>query len=273
MNAAAVEAETELNPSEVTPEETPETTPETTPEATPETTPAEEAAPVVPEFDPLGELEKIELDPRLKDELKKGYLRQSDYTKKTQEIAAMRKAAEQYERVRPVVEKLFSDPNLTNLVLGIKPNAAPAEEVIPDDPKAYAEYVIKQAKDQIRSEFEEREQQRVEVEARDRDYSDAEKIDPRLNDANYGGVIAGLVSQNPSFMQGQISAVEATKQAIADFDSWQQAQITKTKDDLVRKAREKKAFTAPSSNPATTQTGTPKNMREAAKLAESDLAN
>lgn len=271
MNAAAAEAESELSPSEATPEtETPETE---VPETVTDPTPDDPSAQVVSEFDPMSEIEKLQIDPKVKEELKKGYLRQSDYTKKTQDIAGIRKAAEQYERVRPIVEKLFSDPNLTNQILGIKPDAAPAEEVIPDDPKAYAEYVIKQAKDQMRSEYEEREQQRIQVEARDRDFGEAEKVDQRLNDEHFGGVIAGLVSQNPGFMQGTISAVEATKQAIADFDSWQQAQISKAKEDLTRRAKEKRSFVAPSSSPATTTTGAPTNMRDAAKLAEQDFAN
>lgn len=274
MNAAAAEAETELGTSEVTPvTETPETE---TPEVTTEPTPGNEPAPVVPEFDPLGALEQLEIDPKVKEELKKGYLRQSDYTKKTQEIAAIRKAADQYERVRPVVEKLFSDPNLTNLVLGIKPAAdpnTPAEEVLPDDPQAYAEYVINKAAEKMRSEFEQREQERVEVEARDRDYTAAEQLDPRLNDENYGKVVAGLVVQNPEFMSGNVSAVEATKQAIADLDRYTAGLQNKAKDDLARRAKEKRGFVAPSSSPATTQTGNPTSMREAAKLAEQDLAN
>lgn len=274
MNAAAVEAESELSPTTDTPETEPEVTTETT-DTTTETPTGNEPAPETPEFDPLGELEKLELDPRVKEELKKGFLRQSDYTKKTQEIAATRKAAEQYERVRPLVERLFSDPNLTNQILGIKPEtpANPEEEVIPDDPKAYAEYVIQKATERIKADYDQREQERQVTEARERDYNEAEKLDSRLNDEKFGTVIAGLVAQNPSFKQGQISAVEATKQAIADFDTWNTAQINKAKEDLTRKAREKRSYVSPSSNPITTATGNPTSMREASKLAEQDLAN
>lgn len=272
MIAAAAEAETELGTTEVTPET--ETTETETPETTETTT--ENPSTVVPEFDPLGELEKLQIDPQVKEELKKGYLRQSDYTKKTQEVASIRKAAEQYERVRPLVERLFSDPNLTNLVLGINPTAdpnKPAEEVIPDDPKAYAEYVIKKATETMRSEFEQREQERQAEAARDHDYGEAEKLDPRLNDEKFGTVIAGLVGQNPEFVAGRISAVEATKKAISDFDSWTSQQINKAKEELVQKARAKRTMIAPSTSPATTQTGTPKSMREAATLAEEELAS
>ncbi len=93
-------------PTPTTPEPTPTQTQETTPTETPK--PTEETKASIPEkitIDGVGEVTF--------EELQKGYLRQADYTRKTQEVS--RKTKEVEEAVQ-VYEKLKANPQLTQQV-------------------------------------------------------------------------------------------------------------------------------------------------------------
>lgn len=227
----------------------------------------------VPSLDPIAELEKLQLDATLKEELKKGYLRQSDYTKKTQEIASIRKQAEEYNKVLPIVNRVFNDPVLTRAVMGIDPLAQQQQEEIPDDPKAYAEWVINQSVEKMRTEMEAREQERQVEMARDYDINEAEKVDPRLQDESFAKLVAGMVAMDEGFISGNTSAVEATKAAIQMVDTYITQAKSQAKNDLFRRASEKRTLQAPRTSPANTSTGDAKTMREAAELALAELTD
>lgn len=237
-------------------------------------TPSADPQAVAPtEVDPLSVLETLQLDETVKESLKKGYLRQSDYTKKTQEIADIRKQAEQYAQMQPIIEKVFNDPALYRAVLGITPNQEAPEAEIPDDPKAYAEWVINQSVEKMRAEFEAKDMQR-QIEAKfDADVSAAEKLDPRLQDSEFGQIVAGLVSQNAEFVQGRVSAVDATKQAIEFFDAIVKKREQQAKNDLIKRGQHQRQLSTPSGSPATLGSSAPASMQDAFRMAQSELAS
>lgn len=60
-------------------------------------------------------------------ELKKGYLRQSDYTKKTQELASQRREAEQAIKI---VEQLRQRPDVADVLIKNMPGLAPLNPIV-----------------------------------------------------------------------------------------------------------------------------------------------
>lgn len=53
----------------------------------------------------LAALEKLDIDPATKEMLRKGYLRQADYTKKTQDLASAKDKAEAFEKLTAYLEE------------------------------------------------------------------------------------------------------------------------------------------------------------------------
>ena len=218
--------------------------------------------------DPLQWLETAEIDPTVKSELKAGYLRQSDYTKKTQEIASLRKAAEEYEQWKPALSKIAGDATLQKLVFGQAEAQANAEDQIPDDPKEYANWVKQQAVEQAKAEI------MGEIQ-RDREMAAAEQLDPRLQqDQQFASLIAGIVAQDDDFRACKKTAVEATKNALEAYKAYEEKIRQQVLSEMTTKAK-KQTMVIPSKegSPAgATTKGSPKTMQEAAALAEEMLS-
>ena len=215
------------------------------------------------EVDYLKELDSSSLDPVIKAELKAGYLRTADYTRKTMELAKDRGLIEQYRQAQPILEFLNKNPELFNEVVGKMQTPQPqGQEEIPQDPKEYAEWV----KANTIKEF-------MAIQAQDADFQSAAKVDPRLDsDPEFGETIARIVASDPEFRNNQISAAEATKKAIASFDKYISKAINSAKLTMSQKAKAKKSGSIVSSSPGRVGGGTqPMTIAEAAKMAEEEL--
>ena len=219
------------------------------------------------EFDHLKVLEGLQLDPKIKEALKSGYLRQADYTKKTQEIASVKKIADEYQRVRPIIEFLDKNPELFNQVFekmngGQQPQEGQVQP--PEDPVAYAEWVKAQTIKEFQS-----------IQAQEADFQSAAKIDQRLDaDPEFGEMVARMVVNDPDFRSKQISATEATKRAVQRFDKYMESQIAKAKTSLSEKAKQKRIGSTVRTTPGSVSEGkAPTSIMEAAQMAEEELAN
>ena len=239
-----------------------------------------------PEFDPLKYIDSLEIDDKQKQIMRDGYLRQEDYTRKTQEIATVRKAADAYDKLRPYLPKIFNDQAIFDAVFQGKPlqvatPAKPEEEVIPDDPKEYAEYMLKKADERIQKALEDRDrqwqervQQQEQAQVMQAQLMEAEKLDPRLNnDQDFANIIAGLVAQNPDL--SKIGVVEATKQALAYHERYIQTVAQKLKTELIEKAKNKPTSIAKrTSNGSVSAANKPvADMRQAWAEAEAEMSN
>lgn len=220
----------------------------------------------------------------LPDELKPAYKKmQADYTRKTQAIAERGKELERLQRFSPLIDRVLSNPQLLAQVTGqpqgqVQPGQPETEEEIPDDPKEYAEWVKNNTVQEIQQQLAQRERAQVERAKRIQDFKQAEQVDPRLNeDPKFQSVILGLVRTNQDFQNGRISATEATKQAVADYDA-QIEQIKKSaqeeyKEKLNKQAKNKKNVdkTGSGSSASTSQAQKkPQSMREAWKMVQQE---
>lgn len=213
---------------------------------------------------------------KLSDELKPVYKQmQGDYTRKTQEIAKLKGDYDKVMRYVPLLNKVLSNKELVQQVLGINPKGAKevAEEEIPTDPKAYAEWVKENTLKAWRTEQEAREQIRGEQEAVMKEYHEAESVDPRLNsDLAFQNVIVGLVSTNPDFKAGKVNAIQATKDAIKFYDGKMDElldiKMKERRDSLLKK---KNVIRDAGDGGNTISTSDkPKSIRDAFKQAEGE---
>ena len=281
----------ELEGEEVIEEEEVEETPEVTPHINENEIPengqpkdgVEVTPPVeteLPPFDPLAYVDSLDLPDDQKKIMKEGYLRQSDYTKKTQDIAGIRADYDEYQKKgKPILDRIFSDPKLLKLVLGINDDNGeeiPTDDIPPEDPKEYADWVEARIFKKIEGqqlEHSKRQDQETKQkqywETKRNDALEAEKIDPRLtSDQEFQAIVAGIVLQDANYTSGKISAVEATKLAIQFVDKRIKSIETKTKQDLVDKANKKVTLIGNDNSPAEVVGTKPKNMREAYKNVE-----
>jgi hypothetical protein len=207
------------------------------------------------QIDPLQWLDTAkELKPEVKEALKAGFLRQADYTKKTQEIAALKRKAELFDQMQQQPTQPKQPEN-------------PEEEQIPDDPKEFLKLAIRRAKEEAVAEARAEWQQ-------DRQLEMAERLDPRLSsDEEYATEIARIVSTNPLYRSNQMNLVEATKLAIQEHkvknDKVRQAVIA----ELNEKARKSTVIPSESGSPLNTANKVQATtMQEAARLAEEELS-
>lgn len=208
------------------------------------------------------EQEETFFDPNtVPEELKPAYKQmQSAFTKKTQEIAESRKALENFERYKPLIEKL-NDPQNAYLRQVLEGKVAPQGPQYPTDPIEYAKWVENQAV------------QRMKVE---QDRQQAAKVDPRLNeDPVFSNMVLGIVNNNPDYLNGKVSAVEATTQAVKAVDEMVSSAKKSGKAELTKQATQKaNKYVAPKG----TRSGTvnkkmPKTMQEAAEMAREQIAS
>lgn len=219
------------------------------------------------QFDPLAEIEKLQLDPKVKEALKAGFLRQSDYTKKTQEIAEIKREHEQLlaERSQPKEEKVTPNPD---------------EFEYPDDPKEFGKTVeeraVNKALEIFRKEQEAKYAEQAQEQRLNSDIAESEKLDPRLtSDESFAKQIAGLLQVNfaQAIQNGEMSVIEATKRSLEMHKQYEDSMRQKLMDEMNVKAKSK-TMAIPSSkgSPLGTATkGGKMSVREAAQLAEEQI--
>lgn len=225
--------------------------------------------PVAPlQIDPLAELEKLTaLDPKVREALKAGYLRQADYTKKTQEIAEARRLYEQSQEARTA--KTEETPK------------APEDFDYPDEPAAFGrtveERAVNKALEIMRNEIKAEREQMQSQQQFETDVNESSKLDPRLTtDEVFAKQIAGLVQVNfgQDVKEGKMSVTEATQKALEAHKQYEESMRQRLLDEMNAKAKEKSTV-IPSSkgSPLTTASnkGGRMDMQQAAKLAEDEL--
>jgi len=253
-------------------EEVTETTEEVVEEKTEETPKSETQAPLQ-NLDPIAELEKLTaLDPKVKELLKAGYLRQSDYTRKTQEIAQFKKEYDSFVARRKELENTQT----------VKEEPKPEDFEIPDDPKEFFKLSVKKAKEEALAEFRTLMQQDKEAQAVEAhfntDIDQAQKLDPRLTgDDAFARQIAGLIQVEyaDDIRAGKISVTEATQKVLESHKAYEESLRQKVLTDVNDKAKNR-TMVMPKGNgsPLGTapKTGA-KTMREAAALAEEEIGS
>lgn len=213
--------------------------------------------PQAPTNDPLQLIENLQVDPTVKKVLKAGFLRQADYTQKTQALSEDRKLVDEYKELKPYFDKVLSDPTLYEQVFGQKP-ADPNAPTYPEDPVEYANWVKNETIRTIQQEF---------------DINQAEQVDPRLNaDQDFAYSIAGIVAQDKEFLAGKKSATDATREAVTRFDTFLRRQKEIWRKELDTKLSQKRMI-VPNTNSAISAGGgkVPSTMQEAAKMAEEQI--
>lgn len=229
------------------------------------------AAPSNP--DPLTLLETLEIDPKVKEVLKAGYMRQADYTQKTQEIASRTKAAEAYEQWAPVITFLQENPRIAESLMGTtrrSDNGKPEDE-LPDDPKEFfakvKESATQEALQILRQEM-----------TLNSDIDAASKLDARLNtDETFAKQIAGFIEINfgQHVRSGRMSVTEATQRALKAHKEYEESVRQNAIRDISDKAK-KKTMVMPSGNGSplpTASKGGKMTMREAASKAEEEIGS
>lgn len=180
---------------------------------------------------------------------------QGDYTRKTTELAELRKQAESIMRFKPVLDRIVADPNLFNQIMGLRTEEA-GEEELPDDPKEFAQYLENRAVERVKNEL-----------AIEQDIQTAVSVDDRLADENFAKMIYGLVIEDPEVKSGQKTFTQATKEAINAFDQYMAGIKSETRDQLIKSAQNKKMVTSKSSTPVGTMGSKIKTFRDAYKAA------
>jgi hypothetical protein len=251
-----------------------------------EETPSEGESEVTPattteDFDPIAFVDSLELEsltPEHKQALKDGYLRQSDYTKKTQALAEDRKTIDEYRTLKPFIDKIFQDENLYSQVFGNGQTDAKATDLvneIPDDPQEYANWVEQRAVEKAVKIIEEQNRQAEFERTLEADRNAASQLDPRLNtDPEFAEEIGGILAMDQEFLSGQITAVEATQKALGVYRTREARYRAKVTQDLQNKAKAKTMVMPQQRSSGVTSSGNtqrPSSMAEAARMAEEQL--
>ncbi|MEM3335463.1 MAG: hypothetical protein QXY47_05475 [Thermoplasmata archaeon] len=255
---AAVEAEKELSTPEGVEEETVTSSQEPTAETKGQ---IEENEGQANESQPKEESFSQSFDPnKLPEELKPIYKSmQADYTRKTQELARMRR---EYEQYRPIFQKLAENPELFNQVFGIQQTKQ--EEEIPDDPKEFARYLEERATQRAI------EQMKREL-IIENDIQQASSLDERLNDEAFAKMVFGLVAEDPEVKTGTKSFTQATREAIQRIDQYLENIKSQAKNEIMKKATEKSFVTNKRSTGTASSSQKISSIRDAAKAAEEEL--
>lgn len=232
------------------------------------------------DFDPIVFLDSLEVEnltPEQKQSLKDGYLRQADYTKKTQAIAEQKKLIDEYSTLKPYIEKIFQDEDLYARVFGQPKQGAPVEESeYPEDPVEFAKVVQDRAVERAKAELrEEMRAEQVEV-AMENDRQAASQLDPRLNsDPEFAEEIGGILALDQEFLAGQKTAVQATQEALEKYKQRENKYRTKFTSDLQARAKTKRMVfpnNRGSNLGSVDNNQAPTSMAEAAAIAERDLS-
>lgn len=214
-------------------------------------------------------------DPKtLPKELQAAYKQmQSDYTKKTQEIAGSRKQLEDYQRNEALIQYLSSNPEVTQQFIDqMNTPKQPQEIEIPDDPVEFYKRVKEESKKESFDEFMKYMQQKEQQDNHTKWVNDqaeqAAKLDPRLDDEGFASIISDIVTNDGGIRKGEKDIVQATKDAIARYDTHFNAKLEAEKQKLSDMARQKRNPSVPSSKgQVSTPNQTPKSIREAFEMS------
>jgi len=220
------------------------------------------------EFDPVQYIDNLDLPDDQKEALRSGFLRQDDYTRKTQDIAQKRKIFEQWQ---PVIERIAYNPDLYKQVMGEQnvQQQKPKDEDLPQDPKEYAQYVKNQAVEEAM------ERMRNET-SQNADYQQAETLDTRLQsikpeDKTFQRIIAGMIAQDSEYIRGQKTATQATKEALDSYNQYLGTVRKQTQDDINLKVQNKRHVAPNRTSNANTSQAQPANIWEAYEQALAEM--
>jgi hypothetical protein len=215
---------------------------------------------------------------------------QAAYTKKTQEVATLRKEAEgwktkaesydKYERYIPIVEEMLSSD---------KAETKQGPEIVALETElrkqGYSDEAINMMKigaQTILNQFNQSRQTEKEQEVLEKGIAEAEQVDPRLNDESlvyktddgktvtFGEMVSKLVFSDPNW---QKHPVEATRAAIKNIDALIGQAKTQGKQELSDQAKVKAGkFPSVTSSPQSAAGDSqPKTVHEAAAEAKKEL--
>ena len=229
------------------------------------------------DFDPVAFIDSLEVEsltPEQKQSLKDGYLRQADYTRKTQDAASQRKLAEEYSTFKPYIEKVLADEKLYAQVFGDS-KAEEEQDTLPDDPEEYAKLVEGRAVERAKTELREEIRQGQVEQAMEQDRIQASQLDPRLNsDQGFAEEIGGILALNQDFIEGSKTATQATQEALEIYKQREARYRAKFTTDLQMKAKAK-TMVFPQSRGLNTSSNSPSSrpssMAEAAQIAEKEI--
>lgn len=221
---------------------------------------------------------------------------QAAFTKKTQEIATERKAAQEYktraeayskyEKYVPIIEEMLGaqtapqvSPEMVALERQLK-DAGYSDEAI-EMAKISGNFLLKTFAQQRQAEKQLEEQTRA-SERFNSSVAEAEKLDPRLNDSSlvyqmedgsqvtFGDLVATTAAADPEV---HTNPVLATKRAIAKLDALVTRAKQEGKEELSASAKGKaQKFPSVSSSPqSATTTDSAPTIQEAAVLAKQQL--
>lgn len=214
-------------------------------------------------------VENLDLPEEQKRVVTESLMRQKDYTQKTQEIAKQRKLVEQWS---PLIERMIQNPELSfNQVMGVNPNQGgqPQEEEIPQDPKAFAEWVRRQAVEEATREIHKGLSEREDLDR-------ASRLDPRLegsteSDQMFQEVIAGKVAQDSELLSGRKTYTEAVQDALSWYERYYKTVEKSVHDGLNKRVQDKRAVTPKKSSPMSTTGDVGPTMLDAFKAAKDEL--
>ena len=220
------------------------------------------------QLDPIEVVSSLDLDPKVKEALIAGYLRNSDYTQKTQAIAGDRKLIDEYKAVKPFIDKVLNDPELYHRVFEENGQPGGQEAGLPDDPREFAEMVKQETIRAMKEEM-------ANDAKANADYQAAEQLDPRLNsDPDFAQAIAGYVALDQEYVSGRKSAVQATQEALIKYNAFSEKQRKAFREEMNKKVSDRRMVVPQGGSPVGTNNGSiPTTMQEAAKLAEEELAS
>lgn len=220
---------------------------------------------------------------------------QGAFTKKTQEIAEMRKEAEalreqaskaeeyaKYEEFMPVLDEMLNKQN----TLGVSPEMVQLEKQLRDQGysdeaidmmKIGAQFTLNQFNQAKEQERQEKERNRIEGEI-----DKAQTVDPRLTDTSltyqtedgesvtFGQIVASLVKANSDWEKDPVTA---TKSAIKQVDAMLGKAKTDGKQELSNSAKNKGSQFPDVRTTSRTNTpnSAPKTIQEAAAEARAEL--
>ncbi len=106
------------------------------------------------------------------------------------------------------------------------------------------------------------------------DYKAAEELDPRLNsDPDFAQAIAGYVALDQDYVSGNKTAVQATQEALIKYNAFSEKQRKAFREEMNKKVSGRVGVVPQGGSPVGTSNGSiPTTMREAAKMAEEELA-
>lgn len=215
---------------------------------------------------------------------------QSAFTKKTQEIANFKKDAEgwktkaenygKYEQYIPIIEEMLSSKDQGQ---GENSEMVALEQKLRGE--GYSEEAVQMMKigaGFILNQFNQTQESQKQSVAIETGITEAEKVDPRLNDENltyqmqdgktvrFGEIVANLTISNPDWAKDPVGA---TKNAIAIVDAMLGRAKTEGKEELSNSAKTKsRRFPNLSSSPQSAAGNeNPSSIHEAAAQAKKEL--